>query len=75
MINLRRATIPILVSAMLCLPTKASAADQVDGFSNLPSGDTLQMRFTSEGCFHAYAYDLTFTRTPRSNVTVYEGCS
>jgi hypothetical protein len=62
--------IPILVSAILSSLAGASAADKIDGFAKLTSGDTLHTRFTSGGCFHFYTYDLTFTRTPKPTVSV-----
>jgi hypothetical protein len=70
--NRRRILFPILTSAMISLMTKASAADQIDGFTKLPSGNTLQMRFTSGGCFHFYILDLTFTSSPRPAATVFD---
>src|SRR5258708_39581293 len=62
--------IPFLVLAILCSLAGASASDEVDGFAKLTSGDALQMRFTSGGCFHFYTYDLTFTRTNKPTVSV-----
>jgi hypothetical protein len=61
-----------LHSALLLLSTLviSFAADRVDGFTHLPPGDTLQMRFTSEGCFHFYTDELTFTRTNQPAVSV-----
>lgn len=61
--------ISILILAILSLPAKSWAGDRVAGFARLAPGDTLQVSFASEGCFHAYSYDLTFTRT---TVTVTE---
>ena len=53
----------ILILVILSTPAKSSAGEQIAGFARLVPGDTLQMRFASEGCFHAYSFDLTFTRT------------
>lgn len=62
--------IPILASTVLCSLTLLTAADKADGFSKLPPGDALKMRFTSEGCFHFYTYDLTFTRNATATASV-----
>jgi hypothetical protein len=60
----------IAVLAILSLLAAASAAEKLDGFVKLTSADTLQMRYTSGGCFHFYTYELTFARTPNPNVSV-----
>src|SRR5262245_30419635 len=49
---------------------EASASDKIDGLARLSSGDTLQIRFTSSGCFHFFTYDLTFSRAPKPTVSV-----
>jgi hypothetical protein len=54
---------PLLFAAFLTSLVHCSAADRIDGFAKLASADTLQVRFTSGGCFHFYTYILTFTRT------------
>jgi len=60
----------ILVSGILLSLAHALAVDKIDGFAKLTSTDTLQMRFTSGGCFHFYTCELTFTRTPKPTVSV-----
>ncbi len=60
----------ILVLAILSSLGTAYAAEKINGFAQLAPGDTLQIRFTSRGCFHSYSYDLTFTRTPEPSVSV-----
>ncbi|MEI2725941.1 MAG: hypothetical protein V9H26_21225 [Verrucomicrobiota bacterium] len=62
--------IPILFAAFLSSLVHSSAADGIDGFTKLTSGDTLQVRFTSEGCFHFYTDVLTFTSTNGSVAVV-----
>jgi hypothetical protein len=62
-----RLFVGILVVAVC---SAAAAADKVEGFANLTGGDTLQMRFTSGGCFHFYTYDLMFTGGPKPGVSV-----
>jgi hypothetical protein len=59
-----------LVSAILCSLVHVSATDKIDGFTKLAAGDTLQMRFTSGGCFHFYTYDVTFTRKAKPTASV-----
>jgi hypothetical protein len=58
--------IPLLFSAFLSSLVHSSPPERIDGFAKLTLGDTLQVRFTSGGCFHFYTYDLTFTRTNAS---------
>lgn len=60
----------ILILMILSMPVKSSAGDQIGGFVGLASGDRLEVRFTSEGCFHFYACDLTFTRTGHAAVSI-----
>jgi len=58
--------IPLLFSAFFSSLVHSSPPERIDGFANLTLGDTLQVRFTSGGCFHFYTYELTFTRTNSS---------
>ena len=55
--------IPLLFAGLLSSLVHSSAAVRIDGFAKLAPGDTLNVRFTSGGCFHLYTYVLTFTRT------------
>jgi hypothetical protein len=59
-----------LFACFLFAVSTSSAADRIDGFTHLLPGDTLQMRFTSEGCFHFYTDELTFTRTNQAAVSI-----
>src|SRR5215831_18850340 len=60
----------MLLLATLFFVSHSSAADRIDGFSKLPVGDILQMRYTSGGCFHFFTYDLTFTRSNNPVVSI-----
>lgn len=62
--------ITMLASGILCSLAQSPVANTVDGFSKLAFGDTLQMRFTSKGCFHSYTYDVTFTRKVKPTASV-----
>ncbi|MEW6157176.1 MAG: hypothetical protein AB1813_07060 [Verrucomicrobiota bacterium] len=62
--------ITILVAAIFGSLAQLSAADKIDGFNKLAAGETLQMRFTSRGCFHFYTYDVTFTRKGKPTASV-----
>lgn len=48
----------------------ARAADKVATLADLPKGDQLEMSFISSGCFHRYAYDLTFRRAIETTVSI-----
>jgi hypothetical protein len=56
----------ILILTIVATPAKSSGS----GFARLLPGDMLQVRFASEGCFHACSYELKFTRTNRPTVTI-----
>lgn len=57
-----------LIAAACCL--YVHAAEKVATFSSLPATDTLEVRFTSSGCFHFYTFDFLFHRGAASSVTV-----
>jgi len=65
-----------LVLLAACTPT-ANAEEKVATFSALPKGDELRVTFTTSGCFHFVAYELTFRRSTATTVSVtqimYEG--
>ena len=57
------------VAVLLLSLLKSYGGEKIDEFNTLPAGDTLEMRFSSGGCFHFYTYDLTFSNsTVRTNL-------
>jgi hypothetical protein len=64
-----RRGMPTMV-AVACLLSHAAAADQVAAFSSLPTGDELEMTFSTDGCFHSALYELRFSRSPGANVSI-----
>jgi hypothetical protein len=44
--------------------------DKAVTFSSLPMTDTLEVRFSSRGCFHFYTYDFSFRHGATSMVSV-----
>jgi len=58
----------VLIMAGHCLC--AHAADKIATFSSLPTSDSLEVRFTSGGCFHFYTYDFVFRHGAKSSVSV-----
>ncbi|MDR3159826.1 MAG: hypothetical protein LBU11_12675 [Zoogloeaceae bacterium] len=48
----------------------AQAADKVTTFADLPKDDQLEIRFSSGGCFHRVAYELTFRRATETTVSI-----
>ncbi len=58
----------ILITAGHCLC--AHATDTIATFSSLPTSDSLEIRFTSRGCFHFYTYDFVFRHASVSVASV-----
>jgi hypothetical protein len=63
--------LPIAIAAICFTAASACfAADKIEGFSKLPSGDLLQLHFSSQGCFNHYSCDLTLSHTDGSLAAV-----
>jgi len=62
--------IQMTMVAVLCVLSRAAAADKVSTFSSLPKGDELEMTFTTSGCFHFATYELKFHRSTELAVSI-----
>lgn len=56
--------------AGLILFGAAPAGSKIPSFTALPAGDTLQIDFKSDGCFHHNHFSFTYGRSPQPTMTV-----
>ena len=61
-----------LALAGLALFGTAPAGGRIPSFSALPAGDTLQIDFKSDGCFHQDHFSFTYGRSPQPTMNVVE---
>lgn len=65
----------LIIAAILAFPLivwVASGGRPSDLFRKLPQGQTVQIVFTSQGCFHHTVYEFEFKRAPELTATIVE---